>query len=130
MKKINATLVTVLSLVIISGVAFSSVSFASSINGVKHVNKTSSSEIPKAVLRNARVHAETTVLNKTDAELHSILTTHSLRQVLTEEGLNPKTFREEVRVEMTSYLTTAGYSQSQITAALNSRYMKSHKNNI
>jgi hypothetical protein len=130
MKKINATLVTVLSLIIISGVAFNTSTFASSLGTTRHANKVSASEIPKAVLRSARMHAETVVLNKTESELQSILTTHGLQQVITQEGLTPKTFREEVRTEMTAYLTSAAYSQSQITAALNSRYMKSHRNNI
>src|ERR1700685_2020168 len=117
MKKINATLVTVLSLIIISGVAFNTATFASSLGTTRHVNKVSASEIPKAVLRSARIHAETVVLNKTEAELQSILTTHGLQQIITQEGLTPKIFREEVRTEMTAYLTGAAYTQSQITAA-------------
>ncbi|HUC78807.1 MAG TPA: hypothetical protein VMQ58_01045 [Candidatus Saccharimonadales bacterium] len=129
MKKLNAALVTVLSLVIISGVMFNTVSFASSINSNTHTNKISN-DIPKSVLKNARIFAETTVLGKTDAELHSILTTHGLLQVLSQEGLTPKTFREDVRTEITSYLTEKGFTQTQILSALNSRYIKSHKNNI
>lgn len=130
MKKINATLVTVLSLIIISGVAFNTATFASSLGTTRHLNRVSVSEIPKAVLRNARIHAETVVLNKTEADLQAILLKHSLKQVLITEGMSPKTFREEVRTEMTAYLTAAGFSQSQITSALNSRYIKSHRNNI
>lgn len=130
-RKLNATLVTVLTLIIISGVMFSTTTFASSLNGTHHVgSKTSFSEIPKSTLRSARLYAETTVLGKTDAQLHVILVTHTLRQVLEQEALTPKTFREDVRTEMSSYLTSKGFTQSQILAALNSRYIRSHRNNI
>jgi hypothetical protein len=130
-RNLNAALVTVLTLIIISGVMFSTTTFASSLNGTHHTGtRTSVSEIPKSTLRSARLSAETSVLNKTEAELHNILVTHTLRQVLTQEGLAPKTFREEVRTEMTSYLTSKGFTQAQISAALNSRYIRSHRNNI
>jgi SOS response regulatory protein OraA/RecX len=130
MRKINTTLVTVLSLIIISGVVFNTTIFASSLNSTRQVNRSTVSEIPKSVLRNARVFSEASVLNKTDTQLHSILMSHNLHQVLSKQGLSKKAFREDVRAEMTSYLISKGFTQSQITAALNSRYIKSHRNNI
>jgi hypothetical protein len=129
-RKLNSALLTVLSLIIISGVVFNTATFASSMSGTIHEHRTSSSEIPKSTLRSARIYAETSVLNKTEPQLKNILLTHSLDQVLTSEGLTPKSFREDVRQEMTAYLTSKGFTQSQILAALNSRYIKSHRNNI
>ena len=130
MRKLNATLVTVLSLIIISGVVFNTATFASSLNSTRQVSRTSTSGIPKLLLRGARVYAETTVLDKTDTQLREILIAHNLKQILSQQGLSQKSFREDVRAEMTSYLTLKGFSQSQVLAALNSKYIKSHKNNI
>ncbi len=130
MRKINSAVLTVLSLVIISGVIFNSAAFASSLNSTRQIQKISSSEIPKSVLRRARVHAEASVLDRTDDQVHGILMSHQLDKILSEQGLDHKTFREDVRVEMTAYLTSRGFSQSQILSALNSKYIKSHKNNI
>jgi hypothetical protein len=129
MRKLNATLVTVLSLIIISGVVFNTATFASP-NSTRQVSRTSTSGIPKLLLRGARVYAETTVLDKTDIQLREILIAHNLKQILSQQGLSQKSFREDVRAEMTSYLTLKGFSQSQVLATLNSKYIKSHKNNI
>ena len=130
MRKINSALLTVLSLIIISGVMFNTATFASSFSSTNHVNKTSSSEIPKTTLRSARLYAETSVLNKTEAQLQEILSAHNLSQILHQEGLNPRTFREDVRTEMTTYLSSKGFTQSQILSALNSKYIRTHRNNI
>ena len=129
MRKLNATLVTVLSLIIISGVVFNTATFASP-NSTRQVSRTSTSGIPKLLLRGASVYAETTVLDKTDIQLREILIAHNLKQILSQQGLSQKSFREDVRAEMTSYLTLKGFSQSQVLATLNSKYIKSHKNNI
>ena len=130
MRKINSALLTVLSLVIISGVMFNTATFASSLSSTNHVNKTSSSEIPKSTLRNARIFAEASVLDRTEAQLQSILSTHNLEQTLSQQGLDSKTFREDVRTEMTTYLSSKGFAQSQILSALNSKYIRTHRNNI
>jgi hypothetical protein len=130
-KKLNTALLTVLSLIIISGVMFGSASFASSASSVNTVNKSTASEIPKSVLRQARISAEESILGlQTEAQLRQILHSHDLAGTLKNENLTPKDFREEVRNEMITYLTTQGYSQTQITAALDSKYMRSHKHNI
>jgi len=130
MRKINSAVLTVLSLVIISGVIFNTATFASSLSSTRQVHKTSASEIPKSILRRARIYAEASVLDKTDDQVHGILMSHQLNQILSEQGLNQKTFREDVRSEMTAYLASRGFSQSQILSALNSKYIKSHRNNI
>jgi len=129
MKKLNAALVTVLSLIIISGVMFNTLSFASSINTTSGTNKISKS-VPKSELKSARIYAEALALGKSESELQTVLTSHELKQVLIQEKISQKVFREEVRTEMVSYLTQKGYTQTQILSSINSRYIKSHKNNI
>jgi len=131
-KKLNTALLTVLSLIIISGVMFSTTSFASSLNSISTTNnKTTASEIPKSVLRHARVTAEESILGlNTEAQIKQLVHSHDLETTLKSKNLSLKDFREEVRTEMTAYLTSKGYSQTQITAALNSRYVRRHKHNI
>ena len=130
-KKLNTALLTVLSLIIISGVMFSTTSFASSLNSISSTNnKTTTSEIPKSVLKQARISAEALVLGKTDMQMQQILHSHDLREILKQVNMSPKDFRGEVRADMTTYLSNQGFSQTQITAALDSRYMRHHSYHV
>ena len=130
-KKLNTALLTVLSLIIISGVMFSTTSFASSLNSISTTNnKTITSEIPKSVLKQARISAEALVLGKTDVQMQVILHSHDLKEIVTQEKISPKDFREEVQADMTTYLSNQGYSQAQITAAIDSKYMRQHRYHI
>ena len=112
---------------------FSTTSFASSLDSVSTTNNTKpgTSDIPKSVLRQARISAEETVFNVgTEKQVYQLLHSQGLKDVLKQDNLTPKEFREEIKTGMTTYLTDKGYSQTQITAALDSRYMRHHRYHI
>ena len=110
---------------------FSTTSFASSLNSISTTNnKTAPSEIPKSVLKQARISAEALVLGKTDTQMQTILHSHDLKEIVTQSKISPTDFREEVRADMTTYLSNQGYSQTQIIAAIDSKYMRHHNYHI
>jgi len=112
---------------------FSTTSFASSLNSVSTTNnnKSTSSDIPKSVLKQARISAEESILGVTsESQLHQLLHSQGLKKVLEQDHLTVKEFREDIITDMTTYLANQGYSQTQITAALDSRYMRNHKYHI
>lgn len=86
--------------------------------------------IPKSVLKQARISAEALVLGKTDSQMQTILQSHDIRDILNQAKISTKDFRDEVRADMTTYLSNEGYSQTQITAALDSKYMRHHNHHI
>ncbi|HUC95399.1 MAG TPA: hypothetical protein VMR76_00380 [Candidatus Saccharimonadia bacterium] len=128
MKKLNNKILTLLSLIIISGIIFTGPLVANAATATAGVQVTNN--LSKHTLREARLKAEAQVLGKTPGELRVILMNHQLRLVVGQEGFSEKTFREEVRVQMYNDLLDEGFSASEITKALNSSYIKSHRNNF
>ena len=61
------------------------------------------------------------VLNTTTANVQAAHKNHTLKQLVQNAGLTPKTFGQKVRAQLTSDLESKGYSQDQVTIALQHR---------
>ena len=77
-----------------------------------------SSTIPRSVFQQARLDAEAQVLNTTTANIQAAHKNHSFKQLLQQANLTPKTFGQKVKAQITSELEAKGYSQDEITIAL------------
>jgi hypothetical protein len=127
MRKLNSLVLTLLSLVIISGIVFSGVSYASPVATKKNSTiHAPNGSIPKASLRKARTEAEAEVLGISQQQIFNLMASKTFVKFLSADGLTPKTFREDVRSQMYSDLLTAGFSDHQITTSLDSRYIRNH----
>ncbi|MDB5184284.1 MAG: hypothetical protein JWN38_92 [Candidatus Saccharibacteria bacterium] len=80
-----------------------------------------SSTIPRDVFRAQRLSAEATILNTTPSAIQTARKDKSFEQLLTKAGLTHKTFRAKVKAQLTTNLKAKGYSQDQITIALQHR---------
>lgn len=80
-----------------------------------------SSGIPRSVFRQERLDAVAEVLNTSTSNVQTARHDHTLKQLITNAGLTKKTFDQKVKAQLTSDLEAKGYSQSQITIALQHR---------
>lgn len=96
--------------------------------GVAHAATTStqktnvgSSGIPRSVFKQARLDAAATVLNTSTSAVQTAHQQKTLGQLVTQAGLTKKTFVQKVRAQLETDLQAKGYSQDQITIALQHR---------
>ncbi|HVV66685.1 MAG TPA: hypothetical protein VHB72_01280 [Candidatus Saccharimonadales bacterium] len=76
------------------------------------------SGIPRSIFSQERLDAEAQVLNTTTANVQTARKNHTLKQLISQAGLTPETFMQKLKSQLTSDLESKGYSQDQITIAL------------
>jgi len=103
-------------------------SIAAAVGGVASAATTSDntgmvgkSGIARTTFKQDRLDAEAKVLNTSTDAVLSAHKDKTLGQLLVNAGLTHKTFAEKVKAELTSELQSQGYSQDQITIALQHR---------
>jgi hypothetical protein len=77
-----------------------------------------SSDIPRNVYVQERQAAVAEVLNTTTANVQAAHKNHTLKNLISNAGLTKKTFGEKVKSQLTTDLESKGYSQDQITIAM------------
>jgi hypothetical protein len=88
------------------------------------------SGITRTVFRNDRLEAEAQVLNTTTAQLQSAHKDKTMAQLIANAGLTKQSFHAKVKAQLTTDLENQGYSQDQVTIALQHRMivgMRHHK---
>ncbi len=76
------------------------------------------SGIPRTVFQQEKQDAVAEVLNTTTANVQAARKDHTLKQLISNAGLTPKTFAQKVKTQLTTDLEAKGYSQEQVTIAL------------
>lgn len=112
-KYLTAGLATV---AIVSGGAIGMVSAATP-NSVRNTN-IGSSGIPKTVFKQEKLDAVAEALNTTTANIQTAHSNKDLKQLIANAGLTKKAFNEKVKTNLTADLESKGYSQDQVTIAL------------
>ena len=79
------------------------------------------SGIPRSVFKHDRLDAEAQVLNTTTANVLAAHKNKTFSSLLSSAGLTRKTFTQKVKTQLASDLESQGYSQSQVTIALQHR---------
>lgn len=116
MKKIALLGATIVSAGILTASASSIASAAT--NNTTQTGNVGSSSIPRDVFRQERLDAEAKVLNTTTDNIEAAHKNHTFKQLLSQAGLTHKTFMQKMKDQLTSDLEAKGYSQEQITIAL------------
>lgn len=116
-KKLLITLASIASVGAI-GVAGLSVANADSSTGSGNVG---TSGIPRSVFRQDKLDAAAQVLNTTAANVSSAIQNKTLHTLISNAGFTRKTFETKVKAQLTTELEDAGYTQDQITIALQHR---------
>jgi hypothetical protein len=80
-----------------------------------------SSGIPRTVFRQERLDAVAEVLNTSTANVQAAHKNKTLAQLISNAGLSRKTFVQKVKTQLTTDLENQGYSQNQVTIALQHR---------
>jgi hypothetical protein len=76
------------------------------------------SGIQRAVFKQEKLDAVASVLNTTTANVQTARTNKDLKQLIANAGLTKVTFHEKVKATLTTDLESKGYSQDQVTIAL------------
>lgn len=76
------------------------------------------SDIPRSVFMQERQDAVAEVLNTTPTNVQAAHKNHTLHQLISQAGLTKQTFDQKVKDQLTADLEAKGYSQDQITIAL------------
>lgn len=100
------------------GAGFGVASAATSTSASNMNGNVGSSGIPRSVFSQERLDAEAQVLNTTTANVQAAHKSHTLKDLISQTGLTPKTFMQKLKTQLTSDLASKGYSQDQITIAL------------
>jgi hypothetical protein len=82
-----------------------------------------SSGIPRSVFKQERQSSVAQVLNTTTANVQAAHKNHTFKNLISQAGLTKQTFDQKVRTELTSDLESKGYSQDQITIALQHKHI-------
>jgi hypothetical protein len=79
------------------------------------------SNIPRSVFKQDRLAATAQVLNTTTANVQAAAKDRTLKTLISNAGLTKATFHEKVRAQLTTNLENQGYSQDEVTIALQHR---------
>jgi SOS response regulatory protein OraA/RecX len=79
------------------------------------------SGIPRTTFKQDRLSASAQVLNTTSANVQAAQKNKTLSQLITKAALTKKTYGEKLKAQLTSALEKQGYSQDQVTIALQHR---------
>ena len=77
-----------------------------------------SSGIPRSVFKQERLEAVSQVLNTSTANIQAAHKNKTFSQLVSQAGLTQKTYREKLKTQLVSDLEAKGYSQDQMTIAL------------
>jgi SOS response regulatory protein OraA/RecX len=99
-------------------VAASSLGVASAASTTASNTNVGSSGIPRSVFQQERQASVAKVLNTSTANVQAAHKQHTLEQLIKNAGLTDKTFGQKVKAQLTSDLESKGYSQDQVTIAL------------
>ena len=91
--------------------------------GVASADTTSSgnignSGIPRSVFKEERLDAAAEVLNTSTANVQAAHKDKTFSKLISDAGLTRQTYREKLKAELTTDLESEGYTQDQITIAL------------
>jgi hypothetical protein len=81
------------------------------------------SGIPRSTFKADRLSAAAEVLNTTTANVQAAHKDKTFSGLMTNAGLTKKTFAEKLKTQLTTELEGQGYSQDQVTIALQHRYI-------
>lgn len=79
------------------------------------------SGIPRSIFREERLDAAAEVLNTTTANIQAAHKNKTFATILSNAGLTKQTYAQKLKTELTSDLEAKGYTQDQITIALQHR---------
>ncbi len=79
------------------------------------------SGIPRSTFKQDRLTAVAQVLNTTTANVQAAHKNETFSQLVANAGLTKKTFAQKLKIQITSDLEGQGYSQAQVTIALQHR---------
>jgi hypothetical protein len=111
-------------LIVASSLAGVAVLTASSMGIVSAATKNiniGTSGIPRLVFKQERLDAVSQVLNTTTTSVQTARKDKTLSELISNAGLTKKTFDQKVKTQLTSDLEAKGYSQDQVTIALQHR---------
>lgn len=103
------------------GLASSSVIAASAIGIVSADTKNGNvgtSGIPRGIFKQERLAAASEVLHTSTANIQAAHKYKTFKQLISQAGLTQQTYREKLRTQLVADLESKGYSQDQITIAL------------
>jgi hypothetical protein len=80
-----------------------------------------SSGIPRTVFKQERLDAVAQVLNTSTANVQAAHKNKTVSQLISNAGLSRKTFVQKLKTQLTTDLENQGYSQNQVTIALQHR---------
>lgn len=99
-------------------IAVSATGLASAASNNSSNGNVGSSGIPRSVFMQEKQDAVAAVLNTTAANVQQAHKDHTFKQLIQNAGLTNKTFAEKVKAQLTADLEAKGYSQDQITIAM------------
>jgi hypothetical protein len=118
MIKMNYILASVMGAVVIAGGV---VGVASAATGSSRTGDIGTSGIPRTIYETDKLDAVAQVLNTSTANITAAAKDKSLKQLISSADLTKKTFRADVKADLTTDLKNSGYSQDQITIAFQHR---------
>lgn len=118
MPKKKYILASILSAAVIAGGTVGLVSAATPSSASGNIG---TSGISRTTFRQEKLDAEATVLGTTTANVQSARKDKTLEKLISNAGLTRATFRAKVKAQLTADLLGLGYSQDQITIALQHR---------
>ena len=118
MPKRKYILASILSAAVIAGGTVGLVSAAAPTTKSGNIG---TSGISRTTFRQEKLDAEATVLGTTTANIQTARKDKTLAQLISNAGLTKVTFRTKVKAQLTTDLLGLGYTQDQITIALQHR---------
>ncbi len=116
MKKFSLITASVAGTAVMAVAGFGVASAATTSNG-----NVGTSGIPRATFRQERQDAVAQVLGTTTANVQAAHKAKTMDDLISKAGLTKQTFAQKVKAQLTTDLTAKGYSQDQITIALQHR---------
>lgn len=111
-----AIAVASVSVIALGGVGMGMASAATTTSGT-----IGTSGIPRSVFREERLQATAEVLNTSTSNVQAAHKNKTFKQLITNAGLTQKTFAQKLKAQFTTDLESKGYTQDQVTIALQHR---------
>jgi hypothetical protein len=105
---------------IVSGCAIGAVSADSTTTN----SNVGSSAIPRTVFKQEKLDAASEVLNTSTTNIQAAHNDKTFSTLITNAGLTKSTFHEKFKTQLTTDLESKGYSQDQVTIALQHRMIE------
>jgi len=129
MNKLKTSIVTLgASLAMVGGTV--GLASAQSVSPAVQSGNVGTSGIPRSVFNQDEISAIQSVLNTSTANIKSARQDHQLAKLIQSAGLTKPTFLADVKAKLTSELENQGYTQQQITIALQHRVILSLRHKL